>query len=104
MYGTAEAARADTAVHHIDPSRHPARICLLIDPEDWEWIEGNRDFQAKLAELRIEHEFDFKTSNQGHTWNYFYTIAPKMGRYIAQSFEELSPETPGAVLASFDLQ
>ena len=104
MYGTREAAQADTATRHVHSSLRPRKICLLADPRDRDWIEGNRQFEKALAEQGIPHECDFKTSKGGHVWGYFDVVAPQMGRFIAKAFEELAPVSGGAVVRSVSLE
>lgn len=104
LYGSREEAEADTAAHHIDSGRRPWKIGLYIDPADEDWIEGNYEFQQALAAKGVVHEYDFRTTGGGHTWTYFYATAPKMGRFLADAFEQLAPLRGGSVIEEVSLE
>lgn len=88
MYRDAEDARQDTATLHIHPLNWPRNQFFCCDPLDVRWHESADRLHMKLYSLGVPHEFDLETSVDGHTWNYFEAMAPRVVGFIAERLEQ----------------
>ena len=85
MFVTAEEARQATVVLNLHPLAWPKHQFFCCDPADSEWIDGAARLGMKLSSSGILHERDLETTIDGHTWNYFNHMAPKVMDHIARS-------------------
>ena len=84
MFATQEAARQATAILQIIPLAWPKHQFLCCDPTDGEWIESLERLTSKLFSSGIPFECDMETSNGGHCWDYFNTMAAKAIGFVAE--------------------
>jgi S-formylglutathione hydrolase len=78
VYPTADAARQDTAVLHLDPQRFPPHVRFDCDPADG-WWPGNDRLREKLTAYGLPHQCDLDTS-AADPWAYFdRQIGPLVG-------------------------
>ncbi|MBD3673185.1 MAG: esterase [Planctomycetaceae bacterium] len=86
MFETAEAARQASAILHLHPLSWPRHQFIACDPADDEWFDSADKLSMKLYSSGIPHEVDFKSTNGGHTWDYFEMMA---GKLIGWTHEQL---------------
>ena len=75
---------------HAPPSDPPAHVFFCIDPADHPWYRGNDRLHEKLAALGVPHEYDFRTSAGGHTWDYFNHMAEPTLQFVQAGLGEQS--------------
>ena len=85
LYPSAEAARLDTAVTHVNPAAFPPHVWFACDPTDADWIRGNDRLFEKLTAFGLPHVCDLETSAGGHSWSYFDAMAEPLAAWIAKS-------------------
>ena len=88
LYETAERARQDTAVLHLNPASYPPHVWFACDPTDPEW-RGNDRLHEKLTAYGVPHVADLDTEAGGHTWAYFDAM---IGPLIAWTATALATE------------
>ncbi|MBM84284.1 MAG: esterase [Planctomycetaceae bacterium] len=87
MFVNQEAARQATAILQIIPLSWPKHQFLCCDPEDHEWLESLERLSSKLYSSGIPFECDMTTSNGGHCWDYFNTMAKPTIQFVAEHLE-----------------
>jgi len=87
MYASAEAARQDTALLHIQPLNWPRHIYFACDPADTRWHESAERLRMKLAALGVPHEVDLETEAGGHGFAYYNAMAEQAVGFIAERLE-----------------
>ncbi len=83
LYETAERARLDTAVLHLDPMTYPPHVWLACDPADAEWWRGNDRLHEKLTAYGVPHVADLDTEAGGHTGAYFDAMIGPLAKWTA---------------------
>ncbi|QDT63287.1 alpha/beta hydrolase [Calycomorphotria hydatis] len=89
MFASPEAARQETAILRFQPLNWPKHQMILCDPTDAEWIESSERLSMKLRSMGIRFVSDLETSNGGHTWEYFNSVAPKVMSFLAERLEKV---------------
>lgn len=90
MFESPEAARQATAILNLHPLSWPRYQFLACDPTDDEWFESADKMSMKLSSSGIPHDIDFETSNGGHSWDYFETMAEKLIGWTTEKLSEVS--------------
>lgn len=90
MFDSPEAARQATAILNLHPLNWPRHQFLACDPTDEEWFDSADKMSMKLYSSGIPHDFDFQTSNGGHSWEYFETMADKLIGWTAEKLDDVS--------------
>ncbi|GAB4149377.1 MAG: hypothetical protein Tsb009_23650 [Planctomycetaceae bacterium] len=90
MFSNREAARQATATLQIHPLNWPRHQWLVCDPTDDVWIEGVERLTMKLSSMGIPYEADLTTSNGGHSWDYFNSVAGRAIQFVAERLEQES--------------
>ncbi len=88
LYESAERARLDTAILHLNPTAYP-KVWLACDPTDAEWWRGNDRLHEKLTAYGVPHVADLDTEAGGHTFAYFDRM---VGPLVAWAAAELAAE------------
>jgi len=86
MFETSESARQASAILHLHPLSWPRHQFIACDPADEKWFDSADKLSMKLFSSGIPHEVDFETTNGGHSWDYFETMAD---RIIGWTHEQL---------------
>lgn len=100
MYPTAESARQDSATLLLHPLNWPRHQLLMCDPTDAEWLEGTERLASKLSSTGIPFEFDFTTSQGGHSWTYFNHVAPRVMQFLDDALDKERRRLPTVTAAS----
>lgn len=90
MFPDREAARQATVTLQIQPLNWPRHQLLVCDPADEHWFSSAERLASKLSSSGIPFESDFETSNGGHTWEYFETMAAPVLKFVAERLEQES--------------
>lgn len=94
MFSAQEPARQETVLLHIHPLNWPRHQLFVCDPADTEWFESSDRLAMKLSSSGISFETDFASSNGGHCWEYFDTMANKVVEFISQGMKAESRRVP----------
>ena len=84
MFSSREEARQHTAILQIHPLNWPRHQLFVCDPADEEWFESADRLAMKLSASGMGFESDLKTSNGGHSWTYFNSMAPRVIGFVAE--------------------
>jgi S-formylglutathione hydrolase len=90
IFETQEAARQASAILHLHPLNWPRHQLICCDPADKHWFDSAQRLASKLYSSGIMYESDFESTNGGHTWEYFNSIASKVVEFLAKSLENES--------------
>ncbi|MCA9083753.1 MAG: hypothetical protein KDA81_06845 [Planctomycetaceae bacterium] len=82
IFADQEEARQATVVLNLHPLAWPKHQFFCCDPLDAEWFDGCARLGMKLSSSGILHDRDLETSVDGHTWNYFNHVAPRVIDHI----------------------
>lgn len=88
MFPNQEEARQQTATLHLMPLDWPRHQLIVCDPNDVEWIESSERLTSKLYSSGIPFESDLETSNGGHSWDYFNSMASRAISFVAERLDE----------------
>jgi S-formylglutathione hydrolase len=84
MFPTAEAARQQTALLHVNPLNWPKHQLFACDPADADWYDGCERLASKLSSMGIPFECDLETSAGGESGNYVNMLAERVVGFVAE--------------------
>lgn len=94
MFASAEEARQQTAILQLHGLNWPRHQMIACDPTDTDWLASSERLLSKLASSGVPYESDLTTSNGGHSWDYFNTMAEKVMDFVADRLESMSRALP----------
>lgn len=93
LYRDAEDARQDSATLHLRGLDWPRHQLICCDPTD-HWHPGTERLREKLVAMGAQFECDLTTQAGGHSWEYFYAMAPRCVRFVAERLRQQSAAAP----------
>lgn len=84
MFGSAEAARQQTATLHVHPLNWPRHQLFVCDPADPLWYDGAERLASKLSSMGIPFEADLETSTGRDGWEYSQAMAGRCVSFLAE--------------------
>ena len=90
MFTSQESARQQTVTLQIHPLNWPRHQLIVCDPADEEWFEGVDRLVGKLFSLGVPFESDLKSTNGGHSWDYFNQRAAPVLSFVVAGLEKES--------------